>query len=697
MPVTSNDELKKNDIPPGHGGPILEPNVNDVLSGRGGRINSHSGNLQFRQLVNQHKHKYLSKQTKKLDKVKIADGIVQTIRRMDPPGRFLKEDKDQNWLEIGDERARKKAGQAMREKAEETRKELQQHDTMAHGQQYGLSPGGAMGQTMDVNANVMQNQYYMQQPQMRNAGNQFNSYGMGYAQQQQQPQPYSPSNSIVSSNSFPNPNSTVSGQSFSTGQTPGYTGMSPLQMEQWTQEQRRMHASILKGNAVAFDREFHRMRSSESSGSRLNSLDVSSAHSNRESSSSSMMSALSSGVLSQNELLNLALQQQQLSNHMAVLDEKNEWNDKWNNADSTSGPSGPPGRMAGVAAGTGTVASGSVLSGSVSSGENNRRRMFQQSRGQSYLSSDLKGNEGGNQNNFQASQLMKESLGTIGSMNMGMGSANMSSMGMGSTNMMSSMNLGMASTNSMAQMRSQNMQRRMSAMGIDPMTTSDTSLMNLLADAAANSVSMESASTFSFASPIPGNFEKRAESIGSASESSAVNMPPPRSAHMNPVPSSNGIVQQTTMPVQIANQIMPVMPAPAPSNTIMSAPAPPVHSNIMPSSIMPSSDNVTEPTNIIDAPNTVTGNPNIMTSQDPPNIMTSQDSTNIEPIPLGNSGHQASKPPARELVRGGSSKSDVSMASNGSWYQNQVRNLGSTRNFEMNDSRLRLFSENSTR
>jgi len=115
------------DIPPGYGGPIHHINENDVLSGRGGRINSHAGNVRFRNLVGFHKHTYLAKTTKKLDKVKIADLIVKQIRNMNPPGRFLKDDADFNcWMEIGDEKARKKAGQAMREKAPQTRQEIEE-------------------------------------------------------------------------------------------------------------------------------------------------------------------------------------------------------------------------------------------------------------------------------------------------------------------------------------------------------------------------------------------------------------------------------------------------------------------------------------------------------------------------------------------------------------------------------------------
>jgi len=114
-----------NDILPGGIGPVIDPNKNDVLSGRGGKINSHSGNVQFREMVKYHQAEYLSKDTKKLDKAKIAHKIVQEIRNMDPPGCFLRHDTKTNcWIEIGDARARKKTGQAMREGAPNIREEL---------------------------------------------------------------------------------------------------------------------------------------------------------------------------------------------------------------------------------------------------------------------------------------------------------------------------------------------------------------------------------------------------------------------------------------------------------------------------------------------------------------------------------------------------------------------------------------------
>ena len=111
-------------VPPRGIGPVADPNQNDVLCGRGGRINAHEGNVQFRDIVQSHKKVYLAKTTKKLEKAHIAARIVEQIRSMNPPGRFLKEDPDGMWFDIGDAKAIKKAGQALREDAPDIRGEV---------------------------------------------------------------------------------------------------------------------------------------------------------------------------------------------------------------------------------------------------------------------------------------------------------------------------------------------------------------------------------------------------------------------------------------------------------------------------------------------------------------------------------------------------------------------------------------------
>jgi hypothetical protein len=88
-------------IPPRGIGSVYSPERNDVLCGRGGRVQSHSGNVQFHDLVQLRKVDYLSDKTKKLEKAHIAASIVRQIREMEPPGRFLKEDPDGSWYDIG--------------------------------------------------------------------------------------------------------------------------------------------------------------------------------------------------------------------------------------------------------------------------------------------------------------------------------------------------------------------------------------------------------------------------------------------------------------------------------------------------------------------------------------------------------------------------------------------------------------------
>jgi len=129
----SNPAIPPPVIEPCAGGAIEFPNENDVLSGRGGRINNHEGNVNFRTLVAKVKIQYLSRQTKKPDKAVIAANLVDQIRKLDPPGRFLKEDVNSGvWYEVGDERARRKTGQALREDAPEIKEEMMEIEGEMH-------------------------------------------------------------------------------------------------------------------------------------------------------------------------------------------------------------------------------------------------------------------------------------------------------------------------------------------------------------------------------------------------------------------------------------------------------------------------------------------------------------------------------------------------------------------------------------
>ena len=90
------------------------PNENDVLSGRGTSINSHPGNKQFRDYVNVQRALYAK--THKNEKHIFAYLLVNTIRNLVPPGRFLEQDKETKlWHDTGDQKAWNKTRQALRE------------------------------------------------------------------------------------------------------------------------------------------------------------------------------------------------------------------------------------------------------------------------------------------------------------------------------------------------------------------------------------------------------------------------------------------------------------------------------------------------------------------------------------------------------------------------------------------------------
>lgn len=105
---------------------------NDVLSGRGGGTNIHPGNRFFRDLINMHRCRYLK--SRKNDKPAMSRAIVQAIRSKG--GKFLKRcDTTGLWYEIGDDAAREKTSQALRQRAPEIRKllcETEQDDSFRH-------------------------------------------------------------------------------------------------------------------------------------------------------------------------------------------------------------------------------------------------------------------------------------------------------------------------------------------------------------------------------------------------------------------------------------------------------------------------------------------------------------------------------------------------------------------------------------
>jgi hypothetical protein len=98
-------------------------NVNDVLAGRGSTVSQHPGNIAFREFVGSFKLMYMDKFNKLSFKAHMCANIVDHVRTLEPPGRFLQKKPKPHthnndvWMEMGDEKARKKAGQALREDA----------------------------------------------------------------------------------------------------------------------------------------------------------------------------------------------------------------------------------------------------------------------------------------------------------------------------------------------------------------------------------------------------------------------------------------------------------------------------------------------------------------------------------------------------------------------------------------------------
>eukprot|EP00588_Corethron_pennatum_P023788 CAMPEP_0194320878 /NCGR_PEP_ID=MMETSP0171-20130528/17146_1 /TAXON_ID=218684 /ORGANISM="Corethron pennatum, Strain L29A3" /LENGTH=460 /DNA_ID=CAMNT_0039078573 /DNA_START=144 /DNA_END=1526 /DNA_ORIENTATION=+ len=114
-------------IPRHQGWPLInirEPHNNDVLCGRGGGAQNHAGNYKYRHLVNNNKIRYLTG-SKKIKPI-VARELVETIYRMDPPGRFLELcTTTGTYFDIGEAKAAQKVSQALREGAPEIRKHLE--------------------------------------------------------------------------------------------------------------------------------------------------------------------------------------------------------------------------------------------------------------------------------------------------------------------------------------------------------------------------------------------------------------------------------------------------------------------------------------------------------------------------------------------------------------------------------------------
>jgi hypothetical protein len=107
-------------VPPSPYPNIREPTDNDVIMGRGLRINAIAGNQKFRRIIQSQQPKYRSINRK--EKPVFARCLVEFIR-WHLRGRFLNYDPvTKMYSEVGDEKAELKTGQALREQSNARRR-----------------------------------------------------------------------------------------------------------------------------------------------------------------------------------------------------------------------------------------------------------------------------------------------------------------------------------------------------------------------------------------------------------------------------------------------------------------------------------------------------------------------------------------------------------------------------------------------
>lgn len=120
------------------------PHENDVLMGRGGKNNQHVGNEKLRELARAECENY--RKSSKKGKSYISRKLVSQVREMNPPGRFLKRDQlTATWEDVGDEIAREKASQVLRdavsnqqEEEEEEQQEIQEQVSPTPHPRFGI-------------------------------------------------------------------------------------------------------------------------------------------------------------------------------------------------------------------------------------------------------------------------------------------------------------------------------------------------------------------------------------------------------------------------------------------------------------------------------------------------------------------------------------------------------------------------------
>ncbi len=94
---------------------MSQPNLSDVLFGRGNFAKNHPGNRRYRQVVNQFRSAWRSTNSRK-ERTDISAKVIHEIQNGHPPGKFVKYDKHASvWKEVPFQQALVKTQKALRE------------------------------------------------------------------------------------------------------------------------------------------------------------------------------------------------------------------------------------------------------------------------------------------------------------------------------------------------------------------------------------------------------------------------------------------------------------------------------------------------------------------------------------------------------------------------------------------------------
>ena len=111
MPKETEDRARKvrrrgftSKLPGGY-----RPGETDVICAKGKQAFNHVGNIRFRSTIASFQEAYSIAATK-VEKTAIVTRIIDSVKCCDPPGRFVREDQNGGWSQLGDAAAREKVG-----------------------------------------------------------------------------------------------------------------------------------------------------------------------------------------------------------------------------------------------------------------------------------------------------------------------------------------------------------------------------------------------------------------------------------------------------------------------------------------------------------------------------------------------------------------------------------------------------------